>query len=344
MWYGGVFDLRASAMRRRQFITLLGGVAAWPIAARAQQPERMRLIGVLMAYAEGDLAAQSWLATFRTALAKLGWTEGSNLRIELRWSAGDADRMRTLAKELVDLRPDAIFGVTTPAVGALARETKAIPIVFAGVSDPIGSGFAANLAHPGGNITGFMSNDPAGTLGGKWVGLLKEIAPRTVRIGLLFNPATAVPLQYSLPSIQAAAFSFAVQVNAAPVHAKDEIEGVIAAQARDPGGGLITMPDVFNDVNRELIIALAARYGVPAVYFNRFFSEPGGLISYGDVRSEQFRLAAGYIDRILKGEKPADLPLQAPTKFELIINLKTAKALGLEVPLHLQQAADEVIE
>jgi putative tryptophan/tyrosine transport system substrate-binding protein len=273
-----------------------------------------------------------------------GMTEGSNLRIELRWSADNADRMSALAKELVDLRPDAIFGVTTPVVGALARETKTIPIVFAGVSDPIGSGLAANLAHPGGNITGFMSNDPAGTLGGKWVELLKEIAPRTVRIGLLFNPATAVPLQFTLSSIQAAAFSFAVQVNAAPVHAKDEIEGVIAAQTRDPGGGLIVMPDVSNDVNRELIIAMAARYSVPAIYFNRFFSEPGGLISYGDVRSEQFRLAAGYIDRILKGEKPADLPLQVPAKFELIINLKTAKALGLDVPLHLQQLADEVIE
>ncbi|PYM74457.1 MAG: hypothetical protein DME10_06445 [Candidatus Rokuibacteriota bacterium] len=176
--------------------------------------------------------------------------------------------MRALAKELVDLRPNAIFGVTTPVVGALARETKTIPIVFAGVSDPIGSGFAANLARPGGNITGFMSNDPAGTLGGKWVELLKKIAPRTVRIGLLFNPATTVPLQYTLPSIQAAASSFAVQVNVAPVHDKDEIEGVIAAQIRDPGGGLIVMPDVFNDVNRELIIALTARYSVPAVYFN----------------------------------------------------------------------------
>ena len=250
--------------------------------------------------------------------------------------------MRTLAKELVDLRPNAIFGVTTPATGALARETKTIPIVFAGVSDPIGSGFAANLAHPAGNITGFMSNDPAGTLGGKWVELLKQIAPRTVRVALLFNPATAVPLQYTLPSIQAAAFSLAVQVNAAPVHAKDEIEGVIAAQTRDPGGGLIVMPDVFNDVNRELIIAQAARYSVPAIYFNRFFS--GGLISYGDVRSEQFRLAAGYIDRVLKGEKPADLPVQVPTRFELIINLKTAKALGLTIPDKLLATADEVIE
>jgi len=331
-------------MRRRQFITLLGGAVTCPLAASAQQPDRVRLIGVLMAYAQSDRVAQSWLAAFRGALSKLGWTEGGNLRIELRWSADNVDRMKALAKELVDLQPNAIFGATTPVIGALARETKTIPIVFAGVSDPIGSGFAANIAHPGGNITGFMSNDPAGTLGGKWVELLKEIAPRTVRIGLLFNPATAVPLQSSLPSIQAAAFSLAVQVNAAPVHAKDEIEGVIAAQTRDPGGGLLVMPDVSNDVNRELIIALAARYSVPAIYFNRFFSEPGGLISYGDVRSEQFRLAAGYIDRILKGDKPADLPLQVPTKFELIINLKTAKALGLDVPTTLLSRADEVIE
>jgi putative tryptophan/tyrosine transport system substrate-binding protein len=259
-------------MRRREFIRLFGSsVVAWPLSARAQQSDRMRLIGVLMAYAESDSTAQSWLAAFRVALAKLGWTEGSNLRIELRWSAADADRIRALAKELVDLQPNAIFVVTTPATGALARETRTIPIVFAGVSDPIGSGFAANLAHPGGNITGFMANDPAGTLGGKWVELLKQIAPRTVRVALLFNPATAVPLQYSLPSIQAAASSFAIQVSEAPVHAKDEIEGVLAAQARDPGGGLIVMPDVFNDVNRELIIAQAARYSVPAIYFNRFF-------------------------------------------------------------------------
>jgi len=331
-------------MKRREFITLLGGAAVWPLVARAQQPERMRRIGVLMAYAQSDRAAQSWLAAFRGALSKLGWTEGSNLRIDLRWSADDPDRIRALAKELVDLRPNAIFGVTTPVIHALARLTKTIPIVFAGVSDPIGSGLAANLAHPGGNITGFMASDPAGTLGGKWVELLKQIAPRTVRVELLFNPATAVPLQFLLPSIQAAAFSFAVQVNAAPVHAKDEIEGVIAAQTRDPGGGLIVMPDVSNDVNRELIIAMAARYSVPAMYFNRFFTELGGLISYGDVRSEQFRLAAGYIDRILKGEKPADLPLQVPTKFELIINLKTAKALGLTIPDKLLAIADEVIE
>jgi putative ABC transport system substrate-binding protein len=330
-------------MRRREFITLIGGAAAtWPVAARAQQPDRMRLVGVLMGYAESDSTAQTWLAAFQAALGKLGWTEGSNLRIELRWSAGDADAMRSLATELVDLRPDAIFGVTTPVVAALARETRTIPIVFTSVTDPIGAGFAANLAHPGGNITGFTVNDSA--LGAKWVELLKEIAPHTVHVALLFNPATTVPIQFFMPSIQAAASSFAVEVSAASVHAKDEIEGVIAAQARNPGGGLIVMPDVFNDANRELIVALAARYAVPATYYNRFFSEPGGLFSYGEARVEQFRLVAGYIDRILKGEKPADLPVQAPTKFELIINLKTAKALGLTIPDKLMALADEVIE
>jgi len=330
-------------MRRRQFIKLLGGAAAaWPLAARAQQPEQKRLIGVLMPYAESDSAVQSWLAAFRAALAKLGWSEGSNLRIELRWSAADPDKIRTFAKELVDLRPDAIFGQSTPAIGVLARETRTIPIVFAGVTDPIGSGFGANLAHPGGNITGFTVNDPA--VGGKWVELLKEIAPRTVRMALLFNPATAVPIQFFMPSIQAAASSFAIEVSAAPVHAKDEIEGVIAAQAHSPGGGLIVMPDAFNEPIREQIIALAARYRVPTIYYNRFFSELGGLISYGDVRSEQFRLAAGYIDRILKGEKPADLPVQVPTKFELVINLKTAKALGLTIPPSVLARADEAIE
>ena len=272
-------------MRRREFIGLLGGATvAWPLAAHAQQPEQRRLIGVLMPYAESDSAVQSWLAAFRAALAKLGWSEGSNLRIELRWSTADPDKIRTFAKELVDLRPDAIFGVSTPAIGALAHETRTIPIVFAGVTDPIGIGFAANLAHPGGNITGFTVNDPA--VGGKWVELLKEIAPHTVRVALLFNPATAVPIQFFMPSIQAAASSFAIEVSAAPVHAKDEIEGVIAAQARSPGGGLIVMPDAFNEPIREQIIALAARYSVPAIYYNRFFSEPGGLISYGELRVE----------------------------------------------------------
>jgi putative ABC transport system substrate-binding protein len=329
-------------MRRRQFIALLGGAVMWPLAVRAQQSARMRLIGVLMGYAENDRTAQSELAAFWAALAKLGWTEGKNLRIELRWSAGDADRIRALAKELVDLRPDAILGQTTPVTGALARETRSIPIVFVAVSDPIASGFAVSLAHPGGNVTGFAENESA--MGGKWVELLKEIAPRTVRMALLFNPGTPPPLKVYMPSIQAAASSFAIQAIAAPVHASDEIEGIIATQARDPGGGLIVMPNAFNVVNRELIIALTARYGVPAIYFNRFFTDSGGLISYGADRPEQVRQAAGYIDRILKGAKPADLPIQQPTKFEFIINAKTAKELGLDVPLHLQRSADEVIE
>jgi len=308
----------------------------------AQQGERIRRVAVLMAYAESDPSVQSYLAAFRGALAKLGWTDGGNLRIELRWGAADPDRIKTFAKEPVDLRPDAILGTTTPVISALARETHTIPIVFTNVVDPIGSGFVASLAHPGGNVTGFTSLDSA--LGGKWVGLLKEIAPHTVRAALLFNPTTASPLQIYMPSIQAAATSFAVEVSAAPVHAKDEIEGVIAAQARNPGGSLIVMPDIFNRRNRDLIIALAARYGVPAIYYSRSLVESGGLIAYSDDFAEEFRQAAGYVDRILKGEKPANLPIQQPTKFELVINLKAAKALGLTMPSSLLATADEVIE
>jgi putative tryptophan/tyrosine transport system substrate-binding protein len=330
-------------MRRREFITLLGGAAAtWPVAARAQQRDDMRLIGVLMGYADDDPAVQSYLAAFRAALAKLGWTEGGNLRIELRWGASDPDRIRTFAKELVERRPDAILGVTTGVISALARETSTIPIVFATVIDPIGNGFAASLAHPGGNITGFTVLDSA--IGGKWVELLKEIAPRTARVALLFNAVTAPPIQSFVASIQTAASSIAVQASAAPVHAKDEIEGAIAEQARAPGGGLIVMPDPSNRRNRDLIIALTARYGVPAIYYSRSFAESGGLIAYSDDYGEGLRLAAGYIDRILKGERPSDLPLQAATKYELVINMKTAKALGLTVSNSMELLADEVID
>jgi putative tryptophan/tyrosine transport system substrate-binding protein len=331
-------------MRRREFITLVGGAAAtWPLAARAQQPDRMRLIGVLEGYAESDSAAQSNIAAFRHTLAKLGWTEGSNLRIELRWSAGNADRTRTFAKELVDLRADAVLCDTTPGIAALARETRTTPIVFTGVADPVASGFVQSLAHPGGNLTGFTTQAPA--IGGKWVGLLKEIAPRTVRVAMLFNPATAPTPQLYIHLIESVATSLAIQTSAAPVHAKDEIEGVIAALARDPGGGLIVMPDVFNVINRDLVIALAARYGVPAIYFTAtYFAKSGGLICYGTDFAEQFRQAAGYVDRILRGEKPADLPIQLPSKFELVINLKTAKTLGLTIPQTLLATADEVIE
>jgi putative ABC transport system substrate-binding protein len=331
-------------LKRRQFITLVGSAAAsWPLVARAQQPERMKRIGVLMDLAESDPVAQSEIAAFRGALAKLGWTEGNNLRIEIRWAVADADMMKTWAKELVDLRPDAILSRGTPVTRALAGETRTIPIVFVVVADPIGSGFAASLARPGGNITGF--SNLFSTLGSKWVELLKEVAPRTVRMALLFNPATLAPLELFMPFIQAAASSFAVEVSPAPVHSKDEIEGVIAAQARTPGGGLIVMPDGFNLVNRELIIALAGRYSLPAIYFNAtYFAESGGLISYGPDFTEYFRQAAGHIDRILKGAKPEELPIQQPTKFELVINLKTAKALGLTVPNTLLIAANQVID
>jgi putative ABC transport system substrate-binding protein len=329
-------------MKRREFISLLIGAAAWPLVAQAQQPDRMRLIGMLMGLAEGDPVGESVFAAFRAALGQLGWTEGSNLRIEPRWAAGNADRIGTFAKELVELKPDAIFAHTTPVTVALAHETRTIPIVFVNVFDPIGTGFIASIAHPGGNITGFTNLDPA--MSSKWVELLKEIAPHTVRAAVLFNPATAVPLQFYMPSIQAAASSLAIEVTAAPVHAKDEIEGVIAAQARNPGGSLIMAPDLFIATNRDLIIALTARYRVPTIYFLPFFAEAGGLISYGDDPFEQWRQAAGYIDRILKGEKPAGLPVQAPTKYQLVLNLKTANTLGLTLPPSLLSTANEVIE
>jgi putative ABC transport system substrate-binding protein len=328
-------------MRRRGFIQGIAASAAWPLAAQAQLPPR--LIGVLMGFSQSDSAAQSWYAAFRGALEKFGWTEGSNLRVELRWGAGEAARIGTLARELVDMRPNAIFGTTTPVIGALARETQTIPIVFAILADPIGGGFAASIAHPGGNITGFAALDSS--IGGKWVDLLKEIAPHTERIALLFNPATSSPLQFYLPTIQAAASSLGVDVSAAPVRARDEIEGVFLGQAHNPGGGLIVMPDVFNVRNSGLIISLAAHYSVPTIYFNaNYFAEAGGLITYGDNYTEECRLAAGYIDRLLKGVKPEELPIQQPTKFELVINRKTAKALGLNVPQTLLATADEVIE
>ena len=330
-------------MRRREFITLLGGAAAsWPLAAGAQPASPVRLIGVLMDYAENDPASQSLVTVFRDELAKLGWKEGGNLRIEVRWSAGTPDRVRTFAKELVNLRPDALLGRGTPETIALARETRTIPIVFAAVSDPIGSGFVASLTHPGGNISGFTNVE--GTVGGKWVELLMEIAPRTTHVALLYNPATAPPVQFYMPSIQAAAASFAIQASFAPVHATDGIEGAIATLARNPGGGLIVMPDTFNVTNRDLIFALASRYDVPAVSNNPIFAESGSLITYGVDFAELMRQAAGYISRILKGDSPADLPVQNPTKFNLVVNLRTAKALGLNVPLSLQQRADMLVE
>jgi len=329
-------------MKRREFVTLIGGVAAWPLAAHAQQAQRMRRIGVLIGFAETDPDVKSWFAAFRGALAKLGWTEGSNFRIELRWASDDPDKMKTFAKELVELRPDAILSVTTPVTDTLVRETQTIPIVMATVADPISSGFVTNLGRPGGNVTGFALYEPS--MGGKWLELLKRTASGVARVALLFNPTTSVPIKFYMASIQAAASSFTVQASTAPVHAQDEIEGAIAALAGNPGAGLIVMPDLFNTINRDLIIAVAARFRVPAIYFFRSFADSGGLISYGPDFAEQYPRAADYIDRILKGEKPGDLPIQMPIKVPLIINLRTANALGLDVPLGLLNAADEIIE
>jgi putative ABC transport system substrate-binding protein len=328
-------------MRRRDLITVIGGTPiAWPCTVLAQPTGQVRLVGVLMGF-EDEAISRSLVAQFRASLATLGWKEGDNLRIALRWGTGSTDRIAALARELVNMRPDAILGETTPVAVALARETKSIPIVFVTVSDPVGSGLAASVVHPGGNVTGFTYVES--TVGGKWVELLKELVPRTLRVALLFNPATAPPLKFYLPSIQAAATSLAIQTSTAPVHARDEIETVVAAQARGPGGGLIVMPDIFNAAHHELIIALAARYGVPAIFGNDF-AESGGLIFYGADFAETFRLGAGYIDRVLKGANPGDLPIQLPQKFTLSLNLRTAKALGLTVPGSLLARADEVIE
>jgi putative ABC transport system substrate-binding protein len=331
-------------IRRREVVFMLcGGAVAWPLAAHAQRSDRVRRIGVLMGYAESDLEAQAHIAAFREGLQKLGWTEGRNTQIDTRWAApDDAESMRRFAKELVALQPDLILSNTTPTTTALLQQTRTIPIVFAIVADPIGSGFVASFARPGGNVTGFIFTEP--TMAGKWLELLKEIAPRVARVAMLFNPVSATYAEYWLNPFKAAAASFAVEAIAAPVRDRSELESVVAAQAREPNGGLIAMPDSFTDAHRVEITSLAARYRLPAVYPFRFFAEVGGLLSYGVDRTDNFRRAAAYVDRILKGEKPSELPVQAPTKFELVINLKTAKALGLDVPVQLQQLADEVIE
>jgi putative ABC transport system substrate-binding protein len=330
-------------MRRREFIALLGGAAAWPLAARAQQPERMRRIGVLMGYPENDLEGPAFFAAFRDGLEKLGWVEDRNIRFDTRWATPeDAEARRRFAKELVALQPDLILSAVTPTTAALLEQTRSIPIVFATVSDPVGSGFVASLARPGGNVTGFQAM--VGSLAGKWLELLKEIAPRVTRVAILFNPTVAPYAEAFLNPLKAAASSFAVEAIAAPVRDVFELESVIAAQARAPNGGLIVMPDTFTDVHRAEIISLAARSGLPAVYPRRIFIELGGLLSYGIDQLDSYRRAATYVDRILKGAKPSELPVQAPVKFELAINLKTAKALALDVPWFLQQRADEVIE
>jgi putative ABC transport system substrate-binding protein len=331
-------------MRRREFITLVGAAAVtWPLTTRAQQPSRTPLVGVLMGFPESDSQAQAYIAAFREGLQKLGWTVGRNIRIDIRWPIpGDADSIQRFAKELVALQPDLILSNTTPTTTALLQQTRTIPIVFAMVADPVGSGFVASFPRPGGNVTGFAVTE--GSLGGKWVELLKEIAPRVARVAMLFNPAVATYAEFWLNPFKAAGASFGVEAIAAPVRDTSELESVIAAQAREPNGSFVVMPDSFTDAHRAEITSLAARYRLPAVYAYRFFTALGGLMSYGIDLIDNFPRAAAYADRILKGEKPADLPVQAPTKYALTINLKTAKALGLDVPLHLQQRADEVIE
>jgi len=331
-------------MRRREFITLLGSAAlAWPFAARAQQGERVRRIGVLMTLAESDPEAQAFVAAFREGLQKLGWTDGRNIQIDTRWATlGDAELRQRLAKELVALQPEIVLSQNTPTTAALVQQTRTIPIIFTAVSDPVGSGFVASFNRPGGNVTGFTNAEP--TIAGKWLELLKEIAPRVTRVAFLFNPATAPYAKIYLSPFKAAAASFAVDAIASPVHDTSELEPVVAAHAREPNSGLIVMPDGFTTGHREEITLLAARYRLPAVYPFRFFAELGGLLSYGSDRLDPFRRAASYVDRILKGEKPSELSVQAPVKFELVINLKTAKALGLDASFHLQQRADEVIE
>jgi len=330
-------------LKRREFITLIGGAAAWPAAARAQQPERMRRIGVLMGFPESDSQAQGYFAAFRERLQNLGWTEGRNIKIETRWPIpSDVGSMQRFAKELVALSPDLLLSNTTPTTTALLQQTRTIPIVFAMVADPVGSGFVASFPRPGGNVTGFAVTE--GTLGGKWLELLKEVAPRVTRVAMLFNPAVATYAEYWLNPFKSAAASFAVEATAAPVRDRSELESVVASQAREPNGGLTVMPDSFTDAHRVEITSLAARYRLPAVYAYRFFTVLGGFLSYGIDLIDNFPRAAGYVDRILKGEKPADLPVQAPTKYVLTINLKTAKALGLEVPPTLLARADEVIE
>jgi putative ABC transport system substrate-binding protein len=330
-------------MRRREFIILLGGAAAtWPLAARAQQPGGMRRIGVVMGSPEGDSEGQAFLGAFREGLQRLGWVEGHNIWIDTRWATTNAELMQRFARELVSLQPALILSHSTSTTAALLQQTRTIPIVFANVSDPLGSGFVASLPSPGGNVTGFMNME--GSIGAKWLELLKEIAPRVNRVAFLFNPASTPYAEYYLSPFKAAAPSFAVEAIPAPVHDTSDLESVVAAHAREPNGGLIVMPEAFMNNNRAAITSLAARYRLPAVYAFRFYTELGGLLSYGSDTLDNFRRAAIYADRILKGIKPSELPVQAPIKFEMVVNAKTAKALDLELPSSFYWRADEVIE
>jgi putative ABC transport system substrate-binding protein len=329
-------------MTRRQFITLLGGAAAaWPLVARAQQGERARRIGVLMNLAADDAEGQARMAAFLQRLQQLGWTEGGNVRIDYRWAAGDAGRFQRYAEELLALAPDVILASATPSLQALQRANRTAPIVFVGVTDPVGAGFVQSLARPGGNTTGFLQFEFG--LSGKWLELLKQVAPDVTRAVVLRDPDVGTgTTQFAV--IQAMAPLLRVEVNPVNVRDPSEIRRAVEAFARSPNGGLIVTASALAYTHRDLIITLAARHKLPTLYFQRSFVAAGGLISYGADILDQYQRAAGYVDRILKGEKPADLPVQAPTTYELVLNLKTAKALGLEIPPTVLARADEVIE
>jgi putative ABC transport system substrate-binding protein len=330
-------------VKRRQVIMLLGGAAvAWPLAARAQQRERVRRVGVLMAYAEGDPEAQARVVAFRQGLRELGWTEGHNLQMDYRYGTGEPDRARIFVTELLSLAPDVIVAHGTPALTALHRATRTIPVVFVSVIDPVGAGYVESLALPGGNITGFSTFEPE--IGGKWLELLKEIAPGLRRVAGILDPGFR-GFAGVWRAIENMAPGFGLEVKSLPFHAPaDDLESAVARFAQEPGGGLIVLPTALNAVQRNRIFSSAARGRLPAMYAFRFYATDGGLMSYGIDTVDLFRRSASYVGRILKGEKPADLPVQAPTKFEMVINLKTARALGIEVPPMLLARADEVIE
>jgi putative tryptophan/tyrosine transport system substrate-binding protein len=331
-------------MRRREFVAGLGGAAAaWSVAARAQQGERIRRVAVLMGFEEIDLETKAFLSAFTQTLAELGWIDGRTVRIDVRWAAGSVDRARMFAKEFVDLQPDVILSQTTLATAALQRETQTIPIVFVVVYDPIGSGFVAGLPRPGRNITGFMFQE--GAIVGKWLELLTEIAPTVSRVAIMFNPDLAPYVRpFILPTFEAATRRLKVEPIVAAVRTDAEIETVITSLGREPGGALLTQGDPFTENHRALIISTVARNNVPAVYPNSGWARDGGLLSYGPTIADEFRRAALYVDRILRGTKPAELPVQLPIKFDMILNAKTAKALGLTIPETLLATADEVIQ
>jgi len=330
-------------MRRREFITGLCGAAAWPMAAQAQQMARVRRLGVIMALGQDDPSSRPFLAAFIHGLQEEGWSEGRNLKMDIRWAAGDADRARALAKELVALQPDLILSQSTPVTAALQRETRTIPIVFTSVSDPVGDGFVASLAHPGGNLTGFIDEEAA--MAGKWLEMLSEIVPGLKRAAIIFNPDTAPGRgSYFLSPFESTARSLKVESIAAPVHSDAELVKIITSLGRAVGSGAVIRSDSFLNARRERIISMLAEHKVPAVYGSSTYTRAGGLLSYGAAPLDIFRRAAAYVDRILRGAKPEELPVQLSTKFEMSLNATTAKALGLEVPPSILLRAVEVIE